>query len=60
MIVFSVKFDKFCLKILADTGKYFLQVVEDGLCEDAIAILCDKDQNEHEEEIHSVFQCEYR
>ncbi len=44
MIVFSVKFDKFRLKILANTGEYFFQVVKDGLCKDATAILCDKDQ----------------
>lgn len=44
MIVFSVKFNKFRLKITANTGKYFLQVVKNDLCEDAIAILCDKDQ----------------
>lgn len=44
MIVFPVKFNKFRLKIMANTGKYFLQVVKNGLCEDAIAILCNKDQ----------------
>lgn len=44
MIVFPVKFNKFRLKITANTGKYFLQVVKNDLCEDAIAILCNKDQ----------------
>lgn len=44
MIVFSVTFNKFRLKIPANTGKYFLQVVKDGFCKDAIAIFCDKDQ----------------
>ena len=44
MIVFSVKFDKFRLKILANTGEYFFQVVKDDLCEDAIPIFCNKDQ----------------
>ena len=44
LIVFPVKFNKFRLKITANTGKYFLQVVRNDLCEDAIAILCNKDQ----------------
>ena len=44
MIFFPVKFNKFRLKITANTGKYFLQAVENDLCEDAIAILCNKDQ----------------
>lgn len=44
MIVFPVKFNKFRLKITANTGKYFLKIVKDGLCKDATAILCDKDQ----------------
>ncbi len=35
----------FPLKIPANTGKYFLQVVKDGLCKDAMAIFRDKDQN---------------
>ena len=44
MIFFPVKFNKFRLKITANTGKYFLQAVENDLYEDAIAILCNKDQ----------------
>lgn len=44
LIVFPVKFNKFRLKITAKTGKYFLQAVRNNLCEDAIAILCNKDQ----------------
>ena len=46
MVVFSVKLHKLRFKIMADTGKYFLQVVKNDLCEDAIAILCDKDQTD--------------
>lgn len=44
MVVFSVKLHKLRFKIMADTGKYFLKIVKDGLCKDATAILCDKDQ----------------
>ena len=43
MIFFPVKFNKFRLKITAKTGKYFLQAVRNDLCEDAMAILCNKD-----------------
>lgn len=44
MVVFSVKLHKLRFKIMTDTGKYFLKIVKDGLCKDATAILCDKDQ----------------
>ena len=46
MIVFFVKPGKFSLKIPADTGKDFLQVVRDSFCKDPMPVSCDKDQNQ--------------
>ena len=44
MTVFPVKFDEFDFKIMADTGKDFLQIIKNGLCKGAIPVLCNKDQ----------------
>ena len=44
MIIFTIKLNKFGLKISANTCKYFFQIVKNGLCKDAITVFCDKDQ----------------
>lgn len=44
MVVFSVKFDKFGLKVSADTGETFPQVFKDGFFKDFTVIFCLKDQ----------------
>ena len=44
MVVLAVELDQFRFKVLADTGKYWAQVVKNLFCEYAASVFCYKDQ----------------